>query len=380
MAPFLSLGVWQQKKQLFLLLIASLWVIPHAVACYTSVFSFGDSLADTGNRYFSSDGASHSFFPPYGETYFGHPTGRSSNGRLIIDFISQALGIPFLKPYLGIKIGTVKDWSIEEGVNFAVAGATALDVDFLKEKDVLIRTNYSLKVQLHCFKEFLSYLFNHSSSSTRKFLGSSLFLVGEIGGNDYNHAFEEGKSIEEVHTFVPFVINTISSTISELIDLGAQTVLVPGNLPLGCNAIFLTLYESKNIEDYDAYGCLKWLNKFAEYHNEKLYSELVRLQELNPSVNIIYADYYNAALSLYHSPQQYGFIDLKACCGSGGPYNYNASAVCGEPGLAACDDPSQYISWDGVHLTEAAYEWIAKGLSDGTYTVPRISTLCVSQI
>lgn len=52
---------------------------------YESIFNFGDSISDTGN-------AMKSFHPmpsnsPYGSTYFKHPAGRLSNGRLIIDFI-----------------------------------------------------------------------------------------------------------------------------------------------------------------------------------------------------------------------------------------------------------------------------------------------------
>jgi len=35
--------------------------------------------------------------------------------------------------------------------------------------------------------------------------------VGEIGGNDLNHALYIGKSIIEVKTYVPHVINAISS-------------------------------------------------------------------------------------------------------------------------------------------------------------------------
>jgi hypothetical protein len=58
---------------------------------YTAIFSFGDSYADTGNfisiitkDLLPYDKYEHS---PYGMTYFGHPTGRSSNGRFVIDFI-----------------------------------------------------------------------------------------------------------------------------------------------------------------------------------------------------------------------------------------------------------------------------------------------------
>ena len=71
---------------------------------------------------------------------------------------------------------------------------------------------------------------------------------------------------------------------------------------------------------------------------------------------------------------------LTACCGGGGPYNFNKSAKCGgDPSVSACDDPSKYVSWDGVHLTEAAYRWITNGLLEGPYTIPQISISCVSQ-
>ena len=67
---------------------------------------------------------------------------------------------------------------------------------------------------------------------------------------------------------------------------------------------------------------------------------------------------------------------LIACCGAGGPYNYNTSVGCGLPLGIACDDPSQYVSWDGKHLTKAAYRWNTIGLLEGPYTIPQISTLC----
>jgi len=77
--------------QLLLLVItASLPLFTAACSSYSSIFSFGDSIADTGNLYLSSQPPSdHCFFPPYGETYFHRPSGRCSDGRLIIDFIGR---------------------------------------------------------------------------------------------------------------------------------------------------------------------------------------------------------------------------------------------------------------------------------------------------
>ncbi|MED6145577.1 hypothetical protein PIB30_026569 [Stylosanthes scabra] len=274
--------------------------------CFRAIYSFGDSLADTGNNYFDNNSHSVALKLPYGETFFHRPTGRCSDGRLIVDFIAHQMGFPFLKPYLGIKNGKIKSWKTTEGVNFAVAGATALDSSFYLEKGIYnIKTNYNLGVQLNWFMDLLPSICT-SPSECKELLGSSLFLVGEIGGNDFNRPLMLRKNVEELRTYVPDVINEISSAITKLIDIGAQTLVVPGNFPIGCNYIYLSMFKTEDVEAYDEIGCLRWLNRFAEYYNKQLFAEINRLQVLHPNVNIIYADYYHAALQLYQSPKQYG--------------------------------------------------------------------------
>ncbi|KAG6530987.1 hypothetical protein ZIOFF_004757 [Zingiber officinale] len=88
-----------------------------ASSCFSAIFSFGDSLQDTGN-------AAHMFVnsalsnPPYGTTYFHKATGRYCDGRIILDFIG-CLGLPFVPPFL---VGG--DFS--KGANFAFGGAVAV--------------------------------------------------------------------------------------------------------------------------------------------------------------------------------------------------------------------------------------------------------------
>ncbi|MED6165313.1 hypothetical protein PIB30_098395, partial [Stylosanthes scabra] len=356
--------------------------------CFRAIYSFGDSLADTGNNYYDPSVLSSSqtiaLHLPYGETFFHCPTGRWSDGRLIVDFFAEQMGVPLLKPYVGIKNGKINSWNpTAEGVNFAVAGATAMDSSYYLGKGIYnIATNYTLGVQLNWFKDLLPSICA-SPSECKELLGRSLFLVGEIGGNDFNHPLFLRKSVEELRTYVPDVINEISSAITKLIDVGAQTLVVPGNFPLGCNYIYLSMFKTEDIEAYDEIGCLRWLNRFAEYYNKQLYAEINRLQVLHPNVNIIYADYYHAALQIYQSPKQYGFTEslLSACCPPLDlPNKSEGSIDCGKPGVVVCDNPSQYISWDGLHLTEAAYKLIAKGLLNGPYTNPRIASSCDSDI
>ncbi|KAF6177134.1 hypothetical protein GIB67_025471 [Kingdonia uniflora] len=324
--------------------------------CYTSIFSFGDSLADTGNLLNSEANTSPLILhPPYGETYFHRPTGRASDGRLIIDYIAQSVGLPLLSPYLG-NHGSE---DFRQGVNFAVVGATALDAAFLNERDIVPSTNNSLEI-VTIFSKLHYFLWARSEEMI----------------------FEQ-RNVEEILTLVPKVIDTIYSAIKMLIDNGAVTLVVPGNLPIGCSAAYLSIYESQNKDDYDPLtGCLNWLNQFSKYHNKLFQQELDRLRKLYLHITIIYADFYNPAMQIYQSPAGLGFIKgaLTACCGGGGPYNYNVSAKCGNQGASTCDDPSMFVSWDGTHLTEAAYRWIASSLLRGPFTTPRFSSSCLSAV
>ena len=52
---------------------------------FPAIFSFGDSNSDTGG--YSAAFGQERPPAPYGESYFGCPAGRYSDGRLIIDFI-----------------------------------------------------------------------------------------------------------------------------------------------------------------------------------------------------------------------------------------------------------------------------------------------------
>ncbi|KAK6264634.1 hypothetical protein SCA6_020068 [Theobroma cacao] len=204
--------------------------------------------------------------------------------------------------------------------------------------------------------------------------------MGEIGGNDFNFAFFQGITTEVIQGLVPDVINAISSAIQELMKLGAVTILVPGNLPIGCLPIYLTRFQTSNKQDYGrSTGCLTWLNDFSQYYNGMLKNELNKIRKLHPRANIVYADYYQAAIPFYRSPRQFGFNStLTACCGGGGPYNFNLSLGCGSPATTSCGDPSSYVSWDGIHLTEATYGLISKALLDGSSTIPRLKILCAS--
>ncbi|XP_010918533.1 GDSL esterase/lipase At5g03980 isoform X2 [Elaeis guineensis] len=338
--------------------------------CYIeAIYSFGDSIADTGNLI--REGVDGAFAPiahlPYGETTFKRPTGRCSNGLLMIDYLALSLKLPFVNPYLD------KDANFNHGVNFAVAGGTALDVSFFKERGIMMPyTNSSLNVQLEWFKSHLDSICSSQTDCAEK-LKHALFLVGEIGGNDYNYAFFGGKSITEVMNYVPHVVTSIINAAKEVINMGAIQLVIPGNFPIGCLPSYLTALNSSDPDAYDNRLCLKGPNTFAMLHNLKLQEAIQELRESYPHVVIMYADYYNAFMTLLDNALDLGFDKnslMKACCGGGGEHNFDATKMCGSPGASTCDNPAQHISWDGIHLTQEAYMIMARQLISGGFVYP----------
>ncbi|XP_020098052.1 GDSL esterase/lipase At5g45910-like [Ananas comosus] len=338
---------------------------------YAAIFNFGDSLVDAGNL--CVDGIPAYLATaryPYGMNFFGYPTGRCSDGRLVIDFIAQELGLPLLPP------SKAKNATFTRGANFAITGATALDTSFFEARGLgkTIWNSGSLHTQLKWLDEMKPSLCS-SPQECRDFFGRSLFIVGEFGGNDYNSPLFAGRGMEEAHSIIPHVVESISSAVEKLIAEGAVELVVPGVLPIGCFPVYLALFHKTEDKYGPRSGCLRHFNTLSWVHNSMLQRAVERLRSKHPAVRIIYADYYTPAIQFVLQPQKFGFLQQlpRACCGTGeGTYNFNLTAKCGDPGAVACADPTTHWSWDGIHLTEAAYGHIAKGWLYGPFADPPI--------
>ncbi|RZR80332.1 hypothetical protein BHM03_00006346 [Ensete ventricosum] len=317
---------------------------------YKALFNFGDSLSDTGNVVLAG--------LPYGMTYFGRPTGRCSDGRLVIDFIgttlstlsafcvrgsapesccfsiyhllvaAEGIGLPHLPP------NTAKDADFHQGANFAFIAATTLPFDFFHQRGLSkgLWVNASIHEQVDRFEKLLPSIcgtpqgrngahrpsppvpsalrypiLTSMGAECRDFLGKSLLVVGEFGGNDYSTGLFASRNVSEVRTFVPPVTQAIGEGLERLIGLGAVDIIVPALLPVGCFPLYLTLYNTSDPEDYGPRtGCMRRHNALAWYHNTLLRRQLDRLRPKYPAASIRFADFYAQVFDFAINPLKYG--------------------------------------------------------------------------
>ncbi|KAI5066904.1 hypothetical protein GOP47_0017432 [Adiantum capillus-veneris] len=343
--------------------------LPISGKCFPSLFGFGDSKTDTGNRQAFFPFESRSEGPPYGRTFFGGPSDRFCNGRLVIDFQAQAYGLPLLSPYAR---GLGSDF--RHGVNFAVSGSGCIPN--------VADSVFYLTRQLNQFKKLKAlYIDNYATDksylSPSEYIGGGLYVIS-TGENDYRAGINSmGLSSEEVkEQLVPKVVEITYSTVKELYKEGARKFQVVGIAADGCISMMLTRVPHEEPKDLDALGCLTSVNDYVQYHNELLFAAVKSLRAELPDAHVAYGDYFGSNVGILVNASNYGFEETrKACCGVGGNYNYNPVVQCGQTGEVegnnvtaySCEDPSKYINWDGIHLTEHFYELIALDFLHGRF-------------
>ncbi|KAL1539305.1 GDSL esterase/lipase-like protein [Salvia divinorum] len=344
---------------------------------FPAIFNFGDSNSDTGG--FSA--AFRQAPPPYGETFFHAPAGRYSDGRLIIDFIAESLGLPYLSAFLD-SVGS----NFSHGANFATYAST------IRPQNLSLSSGgyspISLDVQQVEYSGFLT----RSQAVREKGLSldslpekdyfSRALHTFDIGQNDLTAGLDLNLTLEEIKAQVPDMIGQYSCVIKEIYRLGGRAFWIHNTAPLGCFTYVLDALAATTPE-VDRYGCLIPYNEVSQYFNVKLYEAVVLLREEIPLAAITYVDMYSAKYAIISQAEELGFEDpFRACCGYGGDYNYSRFTRCGSKAVVngtevvvakSCKDPSAWISWDGLHFTEAASKWIFDQIVDGSFSDPPVS-------
>ncbi|KAL8157016.1 GDSL esterase/lipase At5g14450-like [Apium graveolens] len=341
---------------------------------FPAFYNFGDSNSDTG----AVSATFGRLSLPNGQTFFRKPAGRYCDGRLVIDFIAEKLGLPYLSAYLD-SIGT----NFRHGANFAASGSTIqpADSEILKGHVNPLSLNVQL-LQFEQFKGRTAELYTEAKNSHIKDglprpedFSNALYTM-DTGQNDL-HAGITSMREEEVEKYIPNIINEFSLAIKNLHQLGARTFWIHNTGPIGCLPFFVVNYPPK-AGNSDQNGCVKSYNDLAQEFNKQLKDRIIELRTQLNNVFITYVDIYSVKYSLISEARKHDFSSpLGYCCGHYGDYR----ARCGRKSLVngtklygtSCRKPEEYLSWDGIHYSEAANKLVADHILDGSFSDPPIA-------
>ncbi|KAK4719666.1 hypothetical protein R3W88_018004 [Solanum pinnatisectum] len=338
---------------------------------FPAIYNFGDSNSDTGGK----SAAFRQVPPPNGLTFFGSPMGRVCDGRLIIDIIADRLELQYLSPYLDSVMANFRN-----GANFATAGSSILPGGY---------SPFSLEVQISQFLQFKKrtiLLSDLSIPNKSKWSSSKVNIANpqdfskalytfDIGQNDLSYGFQHTHEAQ-VRASIPLIIDNFTQAIHQLYYEGAVNFWIHNTGPIGCLPYSVIDYPLKP-QGLDGIGCIENQNKVAREFNEQLKDRILHLRAELPRAAFTYVDIYSAKYQLISSAKEQGFGDpLEFCCGW---YNNGSEVACGQTATVngtehgkACSDPTKYISWDGIHYTDAANVWLAKSILNGSFSDPPV--------
>nr|ACG38411.1 alpha-L-fucosidase 2 precursor [Zea mays] len=347
---------------------------------FPAVFNFGDSNSDTGGLS-SLFGAAP---PPNGRTFFGMPAGRYCDGRLVIDFIAESLGLTHLSAYLN-SIGS----NFTQGANFATAGSS-----IRRQNTSLFLSGFSpisLDVQFWEFEQFINrsqLVYNNKGGIYKEILPraeyfSQALYTFDIGQNDITSSYFVNNTTEEVEAIIPDLMERLTSIIQSVYSRGGRYFWIHNTGPLGCLPYAL-LHRPDLATPADGTGCSVTYNKVAQRFNLRLKETVASLRKTHPDAAFTYVDVYTAKYKLISQAKKLGFDDpLLTCCGyGGGRYNLDLSVGCGGKKQVngtsvvvgkSCENPSKRVSWDGVHFTEAANKFVFDQIVAGALSDPPVA-------
>ncbi|KAL6526307.1 hypothetical protein OROMI_029947 [Orobanche minor] len=330
-----------------------------------ALYVFGDSIFDNGNNNLLPTVARADFLP-YGMSFDKGPTGRFTNGRTLVDFIAEFLGLPYSPPYLSVK-RLIADPGQLTGLNFASGSCGILPKT---GSDLGKCLNFDEQVGLfeRTVKQELSRHYKNSEELSN-YLGKSIFVVS-IGSNDYINNYldrqhDHGTTNKRYspQSFATLLIDRLSQQFQRLYHLGARKVIMFEIGPIGCIPAVIRQYKHNG-------KCVDEINQLAVIFNDHL---ALMLQNLTSALQGSYFVLGHAHWLGYHaaiSPSEYGLSDsTTACCVTW----FNGTSGCIPAlGALACRNPDEHYFFDGYHLTETLYRTIATHCFNG-------SSVCIPQ-
>ncbi|KAK1368750.1 GDSL esterase/lipase [Heracleum sosnowskyi] len=313
-----SIRYWNPMNKLILLSLAQMQ-IPNRInnSINLAFFMFGDSTVDPGNNN-NFQTILKGNFPPYqyGNDFVNQtPTGRLTNGRLVTDYAVSYAGVKdYVPPYSDPKLSTEE---LLTGVSFASAGS---GFDPLTPK--LNGAVVSMPKQMEYFREYKSRVEAQIGKERTEVLIKNVVYIISAGTNDYVFNYFGVSRVRRfsysIVRYYQFLVQQIQQFIQDLLDFGAEKIVMVGLPPIGCLPVVITL-NSGHIDRFLKRQCIPRLSEVA---------------------------------------QGFNVVDT-GCCGTG---LLELSCLC-NPRSSLCPNVSEYMFFDSVHPTERIYYLLFKALS-----------------
>ncbi|XP_057808922.1 GDSL esterase/lipase 7-like [Salvia miltiorrhiza] len=321
---------------------------------YTAMYVFGDSLSDAGNNKYFVDTSAKANFLPNGMDFSSGPTGRFCNGKIIVDFIAEMVGLPLLPSYADVS---VKGATILYGVNYASAGA-----GILRDTGYRFGRVIPLEEQISKLRKTVDELKRQmqGNDEVSKYLASALVFIN-IGSNDYLNNYNipkyyQSSHIYNLHQFTDLLINRYRQKILEIQGLGLRKFLISEASPIGCAPI--------NIEKGE---CNATLNKMVAMFNSRVKGVVQELRSNYPGSAFSYAPAFEVFLRFLGNAEGYGFkVKDKACCGEVSESETGGTKPLCFANSTPCPNRDEYVFWDAAHPTQAANRILATLLHNTT--------------
>ncbi|RCV11025.1 hypothetical protein SETIT_2G155000v2 [Setaria italica] len=289
-------------------------------------------------------------YTPYGRDFAGGVANdRFSNGRLTMDYVSQALGLPPVVPaYLDPSHSMHR---LGSGVSFTSAGSGLDDIT------AQIFSAVTLTQQIEHFKVYKEKLARtKGDAATSYVIARSLYLLS-VGASDLlaNYLLFPIRCYRfTLLEYEEYLIGTTEAVVRAIYSLGARRVRLPRLPPLGCLPLQRTINHARP-RDYN-----KWHNMVARSFNRMLRAMVRRLNRDLPEVQVVYVDQYRLVGDMIAKPWVYGFENsVRGCCGTG---YVETGVLCNLDNALTCENADKYMFFDALHPSERAYKIIANAI------------------
>lgn len=316
------------------------------ISSLSNLFSFGDSLSDSGNSKSISQSAKGITFPPM--PYYD---GRYSNGPVALEYLWQTFNPGSTAFKNSLAPGN-------QGTNYAIGGSSSGLQNYLELFQPAINAGLSSAYsktgnswQINSFASQNPTFDPNTSLFSVWFFPNDLFWYNNSSPNSLPGTYtgNSGPNIAPPTGYQAIVSNAVSNIIGTINQLannyGARHFLVPNSALIGDTPEFSGSPQQAAL-----------LNALSVGFNNLLQSNLDNLSSARPELDIIKFQTDDLQQEILNNPSLFGFTDVKTRCIN------NASCVANTGGVA-----KEWFYWDGTHPTTTGHEIFAQRIYQAVY-------------